>query len=51
MIVTTPRRGRVAAALIVAIATLAISVAPSYSVQGRPTAAPAAACGGSGNCG
>ena len=51
MIVTTPRRGRVAAALIAAIAALAISVAPSYSAQGGPTAnAPMAACGGGGNC-
>ena len=51
MIVTTPKRGRTAAALIVAVTTLAISVAPSYSAQGGHIAAPAAACGGGGNCG
>jgi len=51
MIVTTPRRGRVAAALIVAITALAISVAPSHSAEGAHTAnAPMAICGGSGNC-
>jgi hypothetical protein len=52
MIVTTPRRGRVAAALIAAIAALAISVAPSYSAQGGRTAsnAPTAVCGGGGSC-
>jgi len=52
MIVTTPRRGRVAAALIAALATLAISVAPSYSAPGgHLLSSPAAACGGAGNCG
>jgi hypothetical protein len=50
MIVTTPRRGRVAAALIAAIAALAISVA-SYSAQaGRTAGSPSVVCGGAGNC-
>lgn len=51
MIATTLKRGRTAAALIVAVTALAISVAPSYSAQGAHIAAPAAACGGGGNCG
>jgi len=46
MIATTPRRGRVAAALIAAVAAFAISAVPAYSAQGRPTAV----CGGAGNC-
>ena len=51
MIVTTPRRGRVAAALIATLVAAAISVAPSYSAQGaRAAGSPTAACGGSGNC-
>jgi len=52
MIVTTPRRGRIAATLIAVITVLAISVAPSYSAQAGRTASssPMAACGGSGNC-
>ena len=51
MKVTTPRRGRVAAALIAAIAALALSVTPSYSAHGGPTAsAPTAVCGGGANC-
>ena len=51
MNVTTPRRGRVAAALVAAVAALAISVAPSYSAQGAVTAgSPTAVCGGAGNC-
>jgi hypothetical protein len=51
MIVTTPRRGRVAAALIAAIGALAISVAPSYSAQaGRTAGSPSVVCGGAGNC-
>jgi hypothetical protein len=51
MIVTTPRRGRVAAALIAAVAALAISVAPSYSAHGGRTASsPSVLCGGGGSC-
>ena len=51
MIVTTPRKGRVAAALIAAVAALVISVAPAYSAQGGPTVnARTAACGGGSGC-
>jgi hypothetical protein len=51
MIVTTPKRGRVAAALIAALAALALSVTPAYSAQGGPTpSSPTAVCGGAGNC-
>jgi hypothetical protein len=51
MIVTTPRKGRVAAALIAATTALVISVAPSYSAQtGAVTNAPTAVCGGGGDC-
>ena len=52
MTVTTPRRGRLAAALIAAITALAISVAPSYAAQGGPAAShsPTAICGGGGYC-
>jgi hypothetical protein len=52
MIVTTPKRGRIAATLIAAVAAFAISVTPSHSAQGAPTAsnAPLALCGGAGTC-
>jgi len=52
MIVTTPKRGRIAAALIAAVTALAISVAPLHPTQGAPTAskAPLAVCGGAGTC-
>jgi hypothetical protein len=52
MKVTTPRRGRVAAALVAAVTALAISLAPAYSAYGGQHAslAPPAACGGGTNC-
>jgi hypothetical protein len=52
MIVTTPRTGRFAATLTVAITALAISLAPAPWSHGALTArnAGAAICTGGGNC-